>query len=316
VLFAFPVEDTYYFGQINLLVLFFLVLALHAHIYDRPVLAGFAVAVAGALKFTPLFALGFFLARGSWKAVVAGLAFSALFAAAPLFTFSPGIYGDFFAALRTFDATFVPIPHNESFVGLLSHATSLATHGDAHAIALAQQVAQLIGVALAAVALGGLALASIRGSALRGDPGGAQATRFDRDWLGFALVITAYLLTTPLVWSHYYVVALPAALMLAAYPVLRGRQTDREWTRLDTLTVLCGTVALAIIAAKLPLNADHGDTQAGARLAFTLRSLRPLALLAVWGALAANVARVLRRADTISGPGRHQELAPAASTSE
>lgn len=313
-LFAFPVEDTYYFGQVNLLVLFCLVLALHAHVHDRPVLAGFAVAVAGGLKLTPLFALAFFLARGSWKAVAAGLAFSVLFAAVPLVTMSPGIYGDFFTALRTFDATFVSIPHNESFVGMLSHAVGLVTHGDVHAISLAQRAAQVIGVALAAIGVGGLAVASYRRSELRWGRSSFRTRSLDLDWLGFALVITAYLLTTPLVWSHYYVVALPAVLMLVTYPLLRDRQTDRDWMSLDTLTVLCGTVTLAIIGAKLPLNADHGDSQAPAKLAFALRSLRALALFGVWGALAAHVARVLWRTGNVGIPRQRQGVDTVAGT--
>src|SRR5262249_30947635 len=78
ILFAYPTASTYFYGQINLLVVFFLVLGLHAHLYNRPILAGISVAVAGALKLSPLFMLAFFFARGAWKALLWSLGASAL----------------------------------------------------------------------------------------------------------------------------------------------------------------------------------------------------------------------------------------------
>lgn len=295
VLFAYPTIDTYDLGQINLVVLFFLMLALHSHIYDRLVLAGVAIAIAGALKLTPLLFLAFFVARGAWKAVVSGLVFSALFAAVPLFLLSPHAYVAFAAQLQMVDKDFVPYLQNQSLVGALLHLGKLSAHLGPRSIALVQQGGELLGIGLAAASIGYLILmAWRRGELTSGGP--PRAARLDLDWLGFAFVILAYMLATPLIWTHVYVVALPAALMLGVYPLLRTRPDGAAWDRTDSVLLFCGLIALGLFMVQLPLGADHGLGPAQNNIGLALLMLRALGTLIAWGALVALLAPRLRRA--------------------
>jgi hypothetical protein len=98
-------------------------------------------------------------------------------------------------------------------------------------------------------------------------------------WLGFALTLAAYVLVTPLVWSHFYVVALPCAVMLATYPLLASRTLS---TRLQSATVLVGCVGIALLTCELPFGADRGNSGPPGPWALFLLNLRPLALGLVW----------------------------------
>jgi hypothetical protein len=294
VLFAYPTIDTYDLGQINLVVLFFLMLALHSHVYDRPVLAGIAIAVAGALKLTPLVFLAFFVARGAWKAVAAGVVASAVCAAVPLFLLSPQVYVAFAAQLQMVDKDFVPFLQNQSLVGALLHVSRFVVHPGSHVLALVQQGVELLGYGLAAASIGCLAMVAWRrGELTSGGP--SRVARLDLDWLGFAFVILAYMLATPLLWTHVYVVALPAALMLAVYPLLRPRPDGVAWERKDSMLLFCGLVALGLFMVQLPLGADNGLGPSQNDTGLALLTLRALGTLLAWGALAALLAPRMRR---------------------
>jgi hypothetical protein len=109
------------------------------------------------------------------------------------------------------------------------------------------------------------------------------------------LLLAIYLLATPLLRAHYYVIALPALLALAAYPLLRHRATGEGWVATDSLVMLAAVIGLAFATAELPLNADH-TSQASPKLAMLLRSVRVLALLIVWGSSMVLTWPMLRRA--------------------
>jgi hypothetical protein len=122
------------------------------------------------------------------------------------------------------------------------------------------------------------------------------------DWLGFGLVLATYMLATPLVWSHYYVVALPAALLLASFPfVRRGRggadasaTAGDGWNRGDALAVYFALAALALLMEQLPYALDRGDPGATGLLRLLLVSSRAAGMLLIWGALGALLLRRLR----------------------
>jgi hypothetical protein len=110
------------------------------------------------------------------------------------------------------------------------------------------------------------------------------------------LLLAIYLLATPLVWAHYYVIALPALLALATYPLLRHHATGEGWVATDSLVMLAAVIGLAFATVELPLNADHTTKVASPTLAMLLRSVRVLALLIVWGSSMVLTWPMLRRA--------------------
>ncbi len=291
-LFAYPTASTYFYGQINLLVLFFLVLGLHAQLYNRPILAGISVAVAGALKLSPLFMLAFFFARGAWKALLWSLGASALFAAIPLVLISPQIFSQYSVALGIFNAAVVPLPNNESLAGILIQAARLFYLSPL----LAGQLAQIVGGALAILAVGALLALTFFRSELPWRRAPQRSDRLNLDWLAYALLLVAYLLATPLVWGHYYVIALPALLALGAYPLLQQRAPYEGWTSIDGLVMLGAAIGLAFATGQLPLDTDHDTILASPTLALLLRSERVVALLIVWTLSAILITPMLRRA--------------------
>lgn len=292
-LFAYPTSSTYAYGQINLVVLFFLILGLHAHLYNRPILAGVSVAIAGGLKLSPLFVLAFFLVRGAWKALFWSLGLSVVLFAIPLVLISPNVLGQFSAALASFDATIVPVYlHNESLPGVFIQVAAIL-HTSPKPL---QQIAEVLGALLAVVGVGALVVLSALRSELLWWRSLRHPDRLDLDWLAFAFVLVAYLLATPIVWAHYYVVVIPALLALGAFPLLRQRVPGESWTATDSLVMLGAAVGLALITSQLPLGVDHSDPLASPTLALLLRSLRVLGLFIAWALSAVIVTPMLRRA--------------------
>jgi Glycosyltransferase family 87 len=345
-LFAWPAADTYYFGQINFAVVFFVALALDAHLARRPVLAGFAIAIAGALKLTPLFLLAYFAVRRSWRALIAGAAFTALLAALPLLFFPSHDYRMFFTELQTLDPSLTGAAHNESLVGVFIHVAALFGGGVATSVPTitsstttaggvvpGEDLGEVVAVLLALVTLAGVFLAGLprplnvmsvvgrlRRTAGKKDNGVSAGSRrksgerpsdaahdtdtspdpLELDWLGFALVLVIYMLATPLVWSHYYVVALPAALLLAGFPFVRrggaeaGTTARDGWNRGDALAVYFALAALALLMEQLPYAVDRGDPGVTGLLRLLLVSSRAAGMLLIWGALGALLLRRLR----------------------
>lgn len=293
---AWPAWDTYYWGQINFVIVFLLVLALHAYLHDRPVLAGAALALAGALKLTPLFLVAFFVLRGAWKAVASALGLTGLLAALPLLVFPAHNYVTLFIELRVLDGMFVLGNHNESFIAAFPHLAAALGHTNGHAAATAELLGEVVAGALVVGTLAVVLLlsASQRWPAVsRGAPLDPTAV----SWLGFVAVLAAYVLVTPLVWSHYYIVALPAALMLAVYPILRPRVADAAgaaWDGGDTALVSAAVAALVVLMYELPLGADRGLVANPSTFALVLLTLRPLGVLAVWGAAMYAALRLVR----------------------
>jgi hypothetical protein len=110
--------------------------------------------------------LAFFFARGAWKALIWSLGASVLFAIIPLVFISPQIFSQFSVALGNFDASVVPLAHNESLVGLFIQIANLLHI----APAVGELAAQGLAGILAVVGVG--ALLALTFSA-RGFPGSA-----------------------------------------------------------------------------------------------------------------------------------------------
>jgi hypothetical protein len=158
-------------------------------------------------------------------------------------------------------------------------------HQGSYVPALTQQVGGALGIILGAASIGWLVVVAWRRGELAAG-GLSRAQRLDLDWLGFAFISFVFLLVTPLVWAHLYVVALPAALMLSVYPLLRTRRTGEGWDRMDGLTLFCALIALGLFMIQLPLGADNGLAPAQNDVGLVLLMLRAAGMLLAWGAIA------------------------------
>src|SRR5260221_6966509 len=282
-LLSWPTCDTYYWGQINFVVVFLLLIAFYADLSGHPVVAGAAVALAGGLKLTPLIFLGYFAIRGAWKALAVGAIGAGLVFATPLLFFPAQDYDHLRVELTLLDSMFVLGDHNESFIAIFPHVAALLGHGSAatltRAETLGEAVAGLIGL-ITVIALGAARWLRPRSREGAGENVLSVAAVFAPTvWLSFALTLAAYELVTPLVWSHFYVVAMPCTVMLAAYPLLAPRALS---TRLQTVTILVGGVGIALLTCELPFGADRGSLGSPGPWALFLLNLRPLALGLVW----------------------------------
>jgi hypothetical protein len=68
-----PVGYNFFWGQTQVLILFLMVVAMHAMETERDALAGLAIAIAGLLRAYPLLLLGYFLFRRRWRALEYGI---------------------------------------------------------------------------------------------------------------------------------------------------------------------------------------------------------------------------------------------------
>ena len=276
-------RETYFLGQINFLVLFCLMLALNAYLRDHLVLAGAAIAVAGALKLTPLFFLAYFLARGAWKAVAAGLIATAALIAVSIPFLPAGAYAAFVTAISTKNSVLAANGSNRSLVGIITRGGALV-HLSAGKAALLGDAAS---AAVILFTLGVVVLVSRRAGRGPSAGGAASLSPYEVRWLGFSTALATYLLVMPLVWTHYYIWALPGALLAAVYPLLRRRAEGEGWSRLDTVVVVWAGLALALLAEVLPRSATSGVPE-------WLKGTGPLATLVLWALLMWLLVRSLR----------------------
>lgn len=173
-------------GQVHLIVLFALVLAMELDERGHPYLAGGVLALAACVKFFPAFLIVYYLLRGKWKpiagAIIAGVACVLVMCAA---VGVPTAARSLPVAMRVVSDQVRP-GLNEALVLVLPGAGLL----------LAGSVLVLFGL-------------GIRAAKGRGD-----------DRLGFAWAICTMLLISPLVWSYYLAWLLPVftACLGAAWP--------------------------------------------------------------------------------------------------
>jgi alpha-1,2-mannosyltransferase len=196
-----PVEDTVWFGQVNLVLMAMVVLDCLVSTPRWP--RGLLIGVAAAVKLTPAVFLLYFLLRKDYRAAVT-MTVTALAATAA------GFVADWSGSLefwfgRSGGAHAVGDPSspvNQSLIGVLAR---FGLDG----------VQQAIAWALIVPVLGLLAAAGIR-RALRS---GA---------VPLAVVITAGLglVASPISWGHHWVYAVPAIIVLLAYGL---RQGHRSW---------------------------------------------------------------------------------------
>lgn len=196
-----PVEDTVWFGQVNLVLMALVVVDCLAPSPRWP--RGLLIGVAAAIKLTPAVFLLYFLLRKDYRAAVT-MTITALVATAVGFVADwSGSLEFWFGRSGGAHAVGDPsTPVNQSLLGILARFGL-------------DDVRQAIAWALIVPVLGLLAAAGIR-----------RAVRADA--VPLAVVITAGLglLMSPISWGHHWVYVVPAIVVLVAYGIRSGH---RSW---------------------------------------------------------------------------------------
>ncbi|RRR78239.1 MAG: DUF2029 domain-containing protein [Candidatus Viridilinea halotolerans] len=184
-----PLFDTLAFGQIDIVLLFLLTLALWALREERDGVAGALVAAGTLLKIYPLILLAFFVLKGRWRALggfVLGMVILNGLAIAAIGWEEHRIY--LFDVLPSIGGT-TPWIENQTISGFIARLGAPATA----AAIFHNPLLEMIGTGLSAlVVLAALALT------LR--PATVQSSHFA---LQYSLFLLLMVLTVPTAWMHY-----------------------------------------------------------------------------------------------------------------
>ena len=284
-----PVYHTLYDGQVNGFVFLALAVAFRGLARDRSLAAGAGVAVAAALKLTPLALVAYLAWRRRWKAFLVSLAVLAVLTVATLPVTGPGVYLTYLhrAYPLTDPAHVNPSGANQSATATLARLVLLsASKVPAEGVtAGVRSAAQVFGAAL--FVLTALATWPRRGPASPPAPGAtlaaaratggrsSESSLRDDDLLGFGAVVAATLVVGPFTWYHQFVLLLIPLLTLACRWV-----SARRWGLVAVLAVLI----VAIDANELLWTRLHGVViESGGYRAL---SMPFVAALVVWAAAA------------------------------
>jgi hypothetical protein len=287
-------------GQMNIVVLAALILALGWLIRGRDTAAGFALGLAAAFKIAPLFYLLPFAGMRRWRAA-AGLA--AGFAAANLAALAwvgPGVHADAVPVLAQmgygqstwaeFGMDFYRDPFNQSFNALFHHLLTDNPHTRPW-LDLGPAVANAATwvVSLALLALYGSMLLRFRVTAANAAAERAWGEGETALFLGALMLM---LLLPSLLWDHYCVQALPVLFWIVG----RSAPPSRRWTA-------AAVAAAAFVLMSYPWRHTAEAFRSGPGI--LLMSFRLWGLLLLTAYLALETRGLFRR-DTSSARGGAQ----------
>ena len=270
VLLSFPITQTIVHDQINVAVIVLICWSWLGLRRERAGWPGVPLALAVLLKQSPVILLALLVVERRWRAL--GTAVATLGAALIVSVVAvPGrAWSDWFEVVRP--SLFygrMPVflfspacPYNQSLNGAVSRLflDPSCTPTDS-VVPIAGRVLAY-GLALAIV---GLSLAATWWTSRL-----PSAIRIDR---GFALLLPAMFLVSPLAWEHHLVFVLPS-LVVACTLVLNRRRPSAVWACL---------LAVCALVIALPLPIDHPALRYG--LWVHLISLRTYAVLGLWAIL-------------------------------
>jgi alpha-1,2-mannosyltransferase len=214
------------YGQVDVVLLLVLTLALLAHVRRRDLLAGLALGTAAAVKPTlALYGL-YYLRKRAWATLAAAALAGLALGLAPFALLGPAALGEWLTIARYFSGADYPAyPSNQSARGLLLRAFA---GGPRHQPLLAAPL--LADVLWAAVVLAALALwwRCVSG---RREPGRRAAAEY-------ALTGALILLAAPLSEDIHYVLLLPALAVLIDRATGAGRAAPAAWTALAVAACL------------------------------------------------------------------------------
>ena len=243
-----PSLDTVYWGQMALIAVLLVALALNATLRQRPYVAGVSIALASGFSFLPLVLLGVFIARSAWKAAGALILFAGAVAALPLIFFPVREYTDLLAASRFHQSVYVASGHNVSLIGAVTNLIEYLGHMGTRTFMQAERLGGLLALALSGIVVGVLALAAVLRAWLsrREEPSGADGVT----WVCAAFTLSAAVLATPLVWPSDSAFSLVATLLIGSYAVIRLGDEKAGW-RVGLVLVL----GMALVALLLQVSA-------------------------------------------------------------
>jgi alpha-1,2-mannosyltransferase len=258
----YPVLDNLAYGQVNLLVLLLVAVAVLAHQRGRPTIGGLALAVGVALKLTPLPLLLYFAWRRDWRLVAACVAALGLLAGATLaLGWGP----------RWVEYT--------AFVGPLGRGTASVDNQTLNGMLLRAWRPDLSGFPIgplppAFVAAWYAAEAGLLGVLLLALRGARVASGL-RTWLEVAIILVAVPLLQPVAWHHHHalaVLAIVVAVRLGRLHLLPG-------------LALAGLIAAYILATPVAATVEGYAIAAGgvalAQQPFLAYSVSAMVLAAV-----------------------------------
>lgn len=122
---SFPTKFTLGMGQINLIVLFFLLLALYLNNHSKNIWAGITLGVAIALKPTFGFFLLFFIVKKSWKTVLTSIFFISILIISSFVFWEPEMWISWLkiGVLPYSDLAGREVYFNQGFMGFISRFT-------------------------------------------------------------------------------------------------------------------------------------------------------------------------------------------------
>lgn len=253
-LLSFPVKFNLGMGQINLILLMLTCLSFYWYRKRLPVLAGSALAVAAALKLTPLVLILFFLKKRQWKIVISCLVGFILLNCLGLMLLGSTTTFDYwqkiFPAIPTVGNA---IYYNQAFTGWLARAE------------VADQLARIINY----VVFGGMLAMSWFTTRKESQPVGVELSEL-------GLFMISVLVGTGLAWQHHYValliplvalslavnnlkhskyrylIAIGASYLLVAANLKQPYLVQGLWQQLVLSHVLIGAIILFVVTVFRP----------------------------------------------------------------
>ena len=218
-----PFTNNYALGQVNLIVMAFVILALVSYLSGCPLLAGALLAPAVLLKGTPLVLLGFFLARRSLRAIVGFAAASISLFIVSLIIGGAKPWLDYLAVLPLF-AYGKDIPN-------LFPATTICNFSPAgHLLRVFTNEREL--AAMLSIALAGSVFAVAVASAF-------FARNRREEALALALFFPVMIVVAPLAYLHHVIYLVPAAVIWLTWAFVEKRSV--VFGILVLVLAICGT---------------------------------------------------------------------------
>lgn len=315
-----PIAQGIGLGQINVIVLFLVLLALDLELRGRPGLAGAALALASLLKVYPLLLLGYYVLRGRWRVVRGGgIAFVVLvIGMLPALHIQGLLRAPDFIASGDFA---VPLAHNEALLRAPFWIATLAgAEPGAAANLLGVLLVAVVGLAFVIGALWPLKLpTAFAGVWWRGwlarlrRLGALAAETAERDdvthILGYLWALCTMVLLAPVSWEHSYTWLLPVLILGFVYVLLIGAGSRRR----TMLLLVALTLSYALTTADYPLGFDQvmhftlGPIVFGHPLRPIFMIMRPLGALLAWAAMGWLFLAAPRRAPAESAVPENRE---------
>ena len=204
-----PLLMQQYLGQLNLVILVLLTGVWAADRSGRPLLAGVCLGMATAIKLFPGFLFIYFIIRGQWRTVIAGLVSLFLLAGFTAALFGPETYRYYFLVVVPRVATrFRGCWSNASLVGFWVKLFDPPPDYTPVLPIWQSPVAARLGILASCSAILAVVAWIIRRS----------KSLLDRDF-AFSLAVTAMLLVSPITWEHYLLLLLvPIAVIWTRLP--------------------------------------------------------------------------------------------------